>query len=297
MMMMIKQQKARKQEPIQRVRVVLRDLHENNLDVASIVTTAATGSAMAAMVKANEPPTVEGQQQLDQQLSNEPCPSTSTGKGGQQQPGTPQIVVGTIELNNLNGDVANHKEKEIGTSNQFETLTLIDEDDEEEQDRNCSNAHSSSSLLSSNNDNRSAEENNLHNASTLAIGEQHRRRSRRRSSQKDRRSAEDIDSIDQADSAVDVRHDEEEPNVFDDEVQEEDQKQHQQQKAGSNPNPSAAAVRRRKNQRQRSRQRRSPALAHRDQVDGGDGEEQKEPYEKAVTCLYWSLACWDCNIS
>ncbi|XP_061502667.1 heat shock protein DDB_G0288861 isoform X2 [Anopheles gambiae] len=274
-----------------------RDLHENNLDVASIVTTAATGSAMAAMVKANEPPTVEGQQQLDQQLSNEPCPSTSTGKGGQQQAGTPQIVVGTIELNNLNGDVANHKEKEIGTSNQFETLTLIDEDDEEEKDRNCSNAHSSSSLLSSNNDNRSAEENNLHNASTLAIGEQHRRRSRRRSSQKDRRSAEDIDSIDQADSAVDVRHDEEEPNVFDDEVQEEDQKQHQQQKAGSNPNPSAAAVRRRKNQRQRSRQRRSPALAHRDQVDGGDGEEQKEPYEKAVTCLYWSLACWDCNIS
>uniref|UniRef100_A0A182UAV7 Uncharacterized protein n=1 Tax=Anopheles melas TaxID=34690 RepID=A0A182UAV7_9DIPT len=293
MMMMIKQQKARKQEPIQRVRVVLRDLHENNLDVASIVTTAATGSAMAAMVKANEPPTVEGQQQLDQQLSNEPCPSTSTGKGG-----TPQIVVGTIELNNLNGDVANHKqEKEIGTSNQFETLTLIDEDDEEEKDRNCSNAHSSSSLLSSNNDNRSAEENNLHNASTLAIGEQHRRRSRRRSSQKDRRSAEDIDSIDRADSAVDVRHDEEEPNVFDDEVQEEDQKQHQQQKAGSSPNPSAAAVRRRKNQRQRSRQRRSPALAHRDQVDGEDGEEQKEPYEKAVTCLYWSLACWDCNIS
>uniref|UniRef100_A0A182USF1 Uncharacterized protein n=1 Tax=Anopheles merus TaxID=30066 RepID=A0A182USF1_ANOME len=281
-------------------KIINADLHENNLDVASIVTTAATGSAMAAMVKANEPPTVEvqQQQQLDQQLSNEPCPSTSTGKGGQQQAGTPQIVVGTIELNNLNGDVANHKqEKEIGTSNQFETLTLIDEDDEEEKDRNCSNAHSSSSLLSSNNDNRSAEENNLHNASTLAIGEQHRRRSRRRSSQKDRRSAEDIDSIDQADSAVDVRHDEEEPNVFDDEVQEEDQKQHQHQKAGSSPNPSAAAVRRRKNQRQRSRQRRSPALVQRDQVDGGDGEEQKEPYEKAVTCLYWSLACWDCNIS
>uniref|UniRef100_A0A6E8VP52 Uncharacterized protein n=2 Tax=gambiae species complex TaxID=44542 RepID=A0A6E8VP52_ANOCL len=276
-------------------KIINADLHENNLDVASIVTTAATGSAMAAMVKANEPPTVEGQHQLDQQLSNEPCPSTSTGKGGQQQAGTPQIVVGTIELNNLNGDIANHKEKEIGTSNQFETLTLIDEDDEEEQDRNCSNAHSSSSLLSSNNDNRSAEENNLHNASTLAIGEQHRRRSRRRSSQKDRRSAEDIDSIDQADSAVDVRHhDEEEPNVFDDEVREEDQKQ---QKAGSSPNASAAAVRRRKNQRQRSRQRRSPALAHRDQVDGVDGEEQKEPYEKAVTCLYWSLACWDCNIS
>lgn len=93
-----------------------RDLHENNLDVASIVTTAATGSAMAAMVKANEPPTVEGQQQLDQQLSNEPCPSTSTGKGGQQQPGTPQIVVGTIELNNLNGDVANHKVRSDCTS-------------------------------------------------------------------------------------------------------------------------------------------------------------------------------------
>uniref|UniRef100_A0A182JR45 Uncharacterized protein n=1 Tax=Anopheles christyi TaxID=43041 RepID=A0A182JR45_9DIPT len=269
-------------------KIINADLHENNLDVASIVTTAATGSAMAAMVTANGP-TLDAQQQ--DPSANEPCTSTSTGKGQQQQSlPQPQIVVGTIELNNLNGDVASNKqEKEIGTSNQFETLTLIDEDDEEEKDQNCSNAHSSSSLLSSNNDNRSTEENNVHNATTLAIGEQHRRKNRRRSSQKDRRSAEDIDSIDQADSAVDVTHEEEEPNVFEDEEEENELKQ----KSDSPNHMSAAAVRRRR--RPRSRQRRSPALQHRDMVDGG--EEQKEPYDKAVTCLYWSLACWDCNIS
>ncbi|XP_050075044.1 uncharacterized protein DDB_G0283697 [Anopheles maculipalpis] len=273
-----------------------RDLHENNLDVATIVTTAATGSALATMVTANGP-TAEQQQQLDQL---EPCPSTSTGKG--QQSPQPQIVVGTIELNNLNGDIASNKqEKEIGTSNQFETLTLIDEDDEE-KDRNCSNAHSSSSLLSSNNDNRSTEENNLHNANTLSIGEQHRNRNRRRSSQKDRRSAEDIDSIDQADSAVDVTH-EEEPHVFDDEEEEEEEEdveeseakkqQKQQQNGPNNHHVTAAAVRRRKNRR--SRQKRTPVLERQDVIDGE--EDRKEPYDKAVTCLYWSLACWDCNIS
>uniref|UniRef100_A0A182LV50 Uncharacterized protein n=1 Tax=Anopheles culicifacies TaxID=139723 RepID=A0A182LV50_9DIPT len=259
-------------------KIINADLHENNIDVATIVT---TGGAMAAMVTTNGP-TVE---QHDQ-LSLEPCPSTSSGKG--QHSPQPQIVVGTIELNNLNGDVASHKqEKEIGTSNQFETLTLIDEDDED-KDRNCSNAHSSSSLLSSNNDNRSTEENNLHNANTLSISEQHRSRSRRRSSQKDRRSAEDIDSIDQADSAVDVTH-EEEPNVFDDE---EDDRQKQLAAAETNH---SNAVHRRKNRRRRSRQRRSPVLLPQDMVDGE--EERKEPYDKAVTCLYWSLACWDCNIS
>uniref|UniRef100_A0A182WKY3 Uncharacterized protein n=1 Tax=Anopheles minimus TaxID=112268 RepID=A0A182WKY3_9DIPT len=259
-------------------KIINADLHENNIDVATIVT---TGTAMAAMVTTHGP--TAGQHD---QLSLEPCPSTSSGKG--QQSPQPQIVVGTIELNNLNGDVAGNKqEKEIGTSNQFETLTLIDEDDED-KDRNCSNAHSSSSLLSSNNDNRSTEENNLHNANTLSISEQHRSRSRRRSSQKDRRSAEDIDSIDQADSAVDVTH-EEEPNVFDDE---EDDRQKQHTVPGTN---NIQTAHRRKNRRHRSRQRRTPVLLPQDMVDGE--EERKEPYDKAVTCLYWSLACWDCNIS
>uniref|UniRef100_A0A182NJR9 Uncharacterized protein n=1 Tax=Anopheles dirus TaxID=7168 RepID=A0A182NJR9_9DIPT len=275
--------RVRIQEPIQRVRVVLRDLHENNLDVASIVTTTATGGALAAMVNANGPA-------VDQpdRLAIEPCPSTSSGRSGTgQQSPQPQIVVGTIELNNLNGDVVGNKqEKEIGTSNQFETLTLIDEDDEE-KDRNCSNAHSSSSLLSSNNDNRSTEENNVHNTATLSISEQHRRRGRRRSSQKDRRSAEDIDSIDQADSAVDVTH-EEEPNVFDDEEMQ-----------------TATRLQKRANtKRRRSRPRQRSTSARRAQntttvCDEEDEEEleKKEPYEKAVTCLYWSLACWDCSIS
>lgn len=274
-------------------KIINADLHENNLDVATIVTTAATGSALATMVTANGPTTEQQQQQqqLDQ-LSTEPCPSTSSGKVQQAQ--QPQIVVGTIELNNLNGDIASNKqEKEIGTSNQFETLTLIDEDDEE-KDRNCSNAHSSSSLLSSNNDNRSTEENNLHNANTLSISEQHRSRSRRRSSQKDRRSAEDIDSIDQADSAVDVTH-EEDPHVFEDEEEEgEEEEGGDHQKQHTRPNHVATA-RRRKNRRPRSRQKRTPVLPRQDVVDGE--EDRKEPYDKAVTCLYWSLACWDCNIS
>uniref|UniRef100_A0A182SAA5 Uncharacterized protein n=1 Tax=Anopheles maculatus TaxID=74869 RepID=A0A182SAA5_9DIPT len=274
-------------------KIINADLHENNLDVATIVTTAATGGALATMVTANGPTTEQQQQQQQQQqldqLSTEPCPSTSTGKVQQLQ--QPQIVVGTIELNNLNGDIASNKqEKEIGTSNQFETLTLIDEDDEE-KDRNCSNAHSSSSLLSSNNDNRSTEENNLHNANTLSIGEQHRSRSRRRSSQKDRRSAEDIDSIDQADSAVDVTH-EEDPHVFEDEEEDGEGNQKQQH---SRPNHVATTARRHKNRRPRSRQKRAAVLARQDVVDGE--EDRKEPYDKAVTCLYWSLACWDCNIS
>uniref|UniRef100_A0A182QJ02 Uncharacterized protein n=1 Tax=Anopheles farauti TaxID=69004 RepID=A0A182QJ02_9DIPT len=272
--------RVRIQEPIQRVRVVLRDLPEHNLDVASIVTTTATGvGTLAAMANTNGPAT----DQPDRAVIESCPPSTSSGRGastGQQSP-QPQIVVGTIELNNLNGDVVGNKqEKEIGTSNHFETLALIDEDDEE-KDRNCSNAHSSSSLLSSNNDNRSTEENNVHNAATLSISEQHRRRGRRRSSQKDRRSAEDIDSIDQADSAVDVTH-EEEPNVFDDEEL------------------PAQAQKRNSTRRRRSRNRQRSRSATREPVATlvyDEEEEKKEPYDKAVTCLYWSLACWDCSIS
>ncbi|XP_053672148.1 rho GTPase-activating protein gacH [Anopheles nili] len=255
-----------------------RDLHENNLDVTTIMTTAATtGSAMAAISNSCQP-NADSQHQQQDRLQLEPTPSTS--QGGSVQP---QIVVGTIELNNLNGDVASHRqEKDISASNQFEALTQIEEDDEE-KDRNCSNAQSSSSLLSSNNDNRSTEENNVHNAATLSISEQHRYRGRRRSSQRDRRSAEDIDSIDQADSAVDVTHE----DVFDDD----------DQVAAEQDEERTVVLRKRK---RRNRQRRSTRnmfpVADSDMVDGEETQ-TTEPYEKAVTCLYWSLACWDCNIS
>ncbi|KFB50426.1 AGAP005762-PB-like protein [Anopheles sinensis] len=291
------------------------DLHENNLDVASIAAggamTLAAMTSNGTIIKANGVPVCDPQQQQQQQdhdrLQAEPMPSTSQ----QQPPGgstatQPQIVVGTIELNNLNGDAVNIKEKEIGTSNQFETLTLIDEDDEEEKDRNCSNAHSSSSLLSSNNDNRSAEENNVHSAATLSISEQHARRKARRrsSSQKGRHSAEDIDSIDRADSAVDVTHVDEVPHTF----EEEDAVERKQDGAET-------VILRKRKSKKRS-QRRRPKVGTEaeatatgtplDAVDGQRGEEdeeddeeeeKKEPYDKAVTCLYWSLACWDCNIS
>uniref|UniRef100_A0AAG5D2Q4 Uncharacterized protein n=1 Tax=Anopheles atroparvus TaxID=41427 RepID=A0AAG5D2Q4_ANOAO len=280
--------------PLNQSKIINADLHENNLDVASI----AAGGAMslAAMasngtLKANGSAVPEQQQQQQNQehdrLQAEPMPSTSqTGT-----PPQPQIVVGTIELNNLNGDAVNIKEKDIGTSNQFETLTLIDEDDEEEKDRNCSNAHSSSSLLSSNNDNRSAEENNVHSAATLSISEQHRRRARRRSSsQKGRRSPEDIDSIDRADSAVDVATHGDDANAFEDD---------EQQRVTNGPHDEPVVLRKRKSKRRSQRRRTASTEMPQDAVDGVEEEEEekKEPYDKAVTCLYWSLACWDCTIS
>ncbi|XP_058121664.1 uncharacterized protein LOC131281757 isoform X1 [Anopheles ziemanni] len=289
-----------------------RDLHENNLDVASLAAggamTLAAMTSNGTIIKANGVAVCDQQQQQQQdhdRLQGEPTPSTSQQPGGSTAT-QPQIVVGTIELNNLNGDAVNIKEKDIGTSNQFETLTLIDEDDEEEKDRNCSNAHSSSSLLSSNNDNRSAEENNVHSAATLSISEQHARRKARRrsSSQKGRQSAEDIDSIDRADSAVDVTH-VDEPHTFEEDTVERKQ-------------DGAETVILRKRKSKRRSQRRRPTVGTEaaaaaaatgtplDAVDGqqeeddeeeDEEEEHKEPYDKAVTCLYWSLACWDCNIS
>ncbi|XP_058053771.1 uncharacterized protein LOC131205614 isoform X2 [Anopheles bellator] len=274
-----------------------RDLHENNLDLAGIATATTGAMSVAAMaVKSTD---------LDSANHLEPMPSTSQQQQAAEEGTTsggsppPLIAVGTIELNNLNGDVASNKEKEIASSNQFEPLALIDEDEErEEKDRNCSNAQSSSSLLSSNNDNRSSE--NVHHADTLAIGEQHRRR-RRRSAASKKNSAEDIDSIDQADSAVDVTHplgERETPFDDCDEEEERPSRRNHQQAGSGHP----VGVKRRNKPRNRSGSRRRQQTQTTPESvilqDEPDGEvKDNEVYEKTVTCLYWALACWDCSIS
>ncbi|XP_052862343.1 uncharacterized protein LOC128269041 isoform X2 [Anopheles cruzii] len=284
--------------PLNHSKIINADLHENNLDLAGIATATTGAMSLTAMaVKSTE---------LDTANHLEPMPSTSQQQQAAEEGTTsggsppPLIAVGTIELNNLNGDVASNKEKEIATSNQFEPLALIDEDEErEEKDRNCSNAQSSSSLLSSNNDNRSSE--NVHHTDTLAIGDQHRRR-RRRSAASKKNSAEDIDSIDQADSAVDpLAHPlGERETAFDDCDEEEDHPRRNHQQAGSGH---PVSVKRRNKPRNRSSSRRrqqTPATPEsvilQDEPDG-EVKDNNEVFEKTVTCLYWALACWDCSIS
>ncbi|XP_049547278.1 putative uncharacterized protein DDB_G0277255 isoform X2 [Anopheles darlingi] len=253
--------------------------------------------------------------------SEQPQPVEDDGAvGGRSSPSSTIVV--PIELNNLNGgDVAN-KEKEIATSNQFEALTLIDEDEEPEvKDRNCSNAQSSSSLLSSNNDNRSVE--NVHNGSTLAIGEQpqaqqnqqqkqqqqqqqqHSRQRRRSTASKKNSADEDIDSIDRADSAVDMVRAlaEREPHLF-------------EYLNNGVPylkrKPRTPCVVMMKKERRRNRSRKRSTVRRRSQqacglqamkpaekqelLDEVDGKKKKDPDDAAVECLYWSLVCWDCNI-
>ncbi|XP_035792343.1 uncharacterized protein LOC118466753 isoform X1 [Anopheles albimanus] len=306
-----------------------RELPEHHLDLATMAGITTGAMSLVSKGKADAGDTCEAMPQIATTelngLSTNPEAIASTSEqpppvedggavGGRSSPSSTIIV--PIELNNLNGgDVAN-KEKEIATSNQFEALTLIDEDEEPEvKDRNCSNAQSSSSLLSSNNDNRSVE--NVHNGSTLAIGEQHQAqpnqqqqqqhsRQRRRSTASKKNSAdEDIDSIDRADSAVDMvrAFADREPHLFeylDNGVPYLKRK------------PRTPCVVMVKKERRRNRSRKRTTVRRRTQqacgiqaakptekqelLDEVDGKKKKEPDDAAVECLYWSLVCWDCNI-
>uniref|UniRef100_A0A2M4AIE2 Uncharacterized protein n=1 Tax=Anopheles triannulatus TaxID=58253 RepID=A0A2M4AIE2_9DIPT len=319
-------------EPIQLVRVILRELPEHHLDLATMA-----GITTGAMSLVSKGPTdagavcdavpqiatteLNGSSTNPEAIANtseQPQPvEDGEAVGGRSSPSSTIVV--PIELNNLNGgDVATNKEKEIATSNQFEALTLIDEDEETEvKDRNCSNAQSSSSLLSSNNDNRSVE--NVHNGSTLAIGEQqqnkqqqqqqeqpqHNRQRRRSTTSKKNSADEDIDSIDRADSAVDMVRAlaEREPHLFeylDNGVPYLKRK------------PRTPCVVMMRKERRRTRSRKRSTVRRRSQqacslqatkptekqelLDEVDGKKKKDPDDAAVECLYWSLVCWDCNI-
>ncbi|ETN58097.1 hypothetical protein AND_010297 [Anopheles darlingi] len=320
-------------EPIQLVRVILRELPEHHLDLATMagITTGAmslvskgtndVGDTCDAVpqIATTELNGSSANPEAIASTSEQPQPVEDEGAvGGRSSPSSTIVV--PIELNNLNGgDVAN-KEKEIATSNQFEALTLIDEDEEPEvKDRNCSNAQSSSSLLSSNNDNRSVE--NVHNGSTLAIGEQpqaqqnqqqkqqqqqqHSRQRRRSTASKKNSADEDIDSIDRADSAVDMVRAlaEREPHLF-------------EYLNNGVPylkrKPRTPCVVMMKKERRRNRSRKRSTVRRRSQqacglqamkpaekqelLDEVDGKKKKDPDDAAVECLYWSLVCWDCNI-
>lgn len=173
-------------------------------------------------------------------------------------------AVELVVLNDLNGDIS---KKDIPTNNQFEALELIDEC--EEKDRNYSNAESSSSLLSSNNDSRSADY--MHNSATLAIGEarRHRRRNSYNNSKKD--SCENLDSIDHindndAVDAVKITAEEPRLDTF-------------------------------RQTKKKNKKKNHPNYRQGEPDDDDDETNKKDKDEKLVTCLYYSLVCWDCSIS
>lgn len=151
-------------------------------------------------------------------------------------------------------------QKDIPSNNQFETLELIDE----EKDRNYSNAESSSSLLSSNNDSRSADY--MHNSATLAIGESRRRLRRNSYNNSKKNSCENIDSID---------------HINDSDVAD-----------AVKLHPTADGPRL---DTFRSKKKNHKKPGQRQVVD--EQEDLAKQDDKLVTCLYYSLVCWDCSIS
>lgn len=164
----------------------------------------------------------------------------------------------SVELVVLNDLNGDISKKDIPSSNQFDALELIDEC--EEKDRNYSNAESSSSLLS-NNDSRSADY--VHNSATLAIGEARRRRRRDSYNNSKKDSCENLDTIDHindndAVDAVKVTSSVDEPRMD--------------------------AFRQ---QKKKNKKKTRP----------GDEDDTKDKDDKLVTCLYYSLVCWDCSIS
>lgn len=190
--------------------------------------------------------------------SNEPAGATAGSATACSSDGTVEFV----PLNDLNGDIT---KKEIPTSNQFEALELIDE----EKDRNYSNAQSSSSLLSSNNDSRSGDY--VHNSATLAIGEAARRRRRNSYNNSKKNSSENLDSIDHMNDsdtidAIKMTLPTEEPRL--------DTFRQSKKKNKKKNRPESKG-----------------------QLPDDEDESDKGKNEKLVTCLYYSLVCWDCSIS
>lgn len=246
----------RKTEPwtlggsLNQTKIINADLHDN-LNVGMTTATAAMSLTTMAANKTGE-------------TNNS---SNSTGPpadGAASCSGDGAQVVELVVLNDLNGDIS---KKDIPTSNQFETLELIDECDE--KDRNYSNAESSSSLLSSNNDSRSGDY--MHNSATLAIGETSRRRRRNSYNNSKKNSCENLDSIDHihdsdAIDAVKI------PSTTDE--------------------PRLDTFRRTKKKNKKKNRPRQEEPEENDEQ-----EDNKDKNEKLVTCLYYSLVCWDCSIS
>ncbi|XP_058835837.1 uncharacterized protein LOC131692677 isoform X3 [Topomyia yanbarensis] len=231
-------------------KIINADLHDN-LDVGMAT---ATGTMGLATIATNNIGEASG-------INNPLGPPSTLTNGGASCSVDGTEVVELVVLNDLNGD---NNKKDIPSSNQFDTLELIDEC--EEKDRNYSNAESSSSLLSSNNDSRSAEF--MHNSATLAIGETRRHRRRNSYNNSKKNSCENFDSIDHikdndAVDAVKIHSTADEPRL----------------------------------DTFRQKKKKNKKKIHAESTDEDETEERSQTNEKLVTCMYYSLVCWDCSIS
>lgn len=251
-------------------KIINADLHDN-LDVG--MATASGAMSIAAMTSKNPPVmTVALPPEEPGHSSGRSDPMASAGEGSSCGAASGEVMELSV-LNDLNGDIS---KRDIPTSNQFETLELIDECDE--RDRNYSNAESASSLLSSNNDSRSASD-YMHNTATLTIGEARRRQQQRRNSSYNnskKNSTENLDSIDH------LNDDCNDNNDAVDAV-----------KINGNANEPRLDAFRPAHQRKKSNKKKSRSTVK----PQADEDEKKEKDDKLVTCLYYSLVCWDCSIS
>lgn len=178
-----------------------------------------------------------------------------------------------VVLNDLNGDI---NKRDIPTGNQFDQLELIDECDE--KDRNYSNAESSSSLLSSKDNDSRRMDDYMHNSATLAIGEARRRRRRNSYNNSKKNSSENLDSIDHLNDNNDSDEDTAAGDVI-------DAVKINGARTANEPRLDTFRAQQKKAKKKKNKKKNVP------------DDEQRNKDDKLVTCLYYSLVCWDCNIS
>lgn len=249
---------------INHTKIINADLHDN-LDVGMATASGAMSlAAMASNSKAILATTVEADP--GGVCSGEPTLSDEVAGASCSSGEKIELVV----LNDLNGDI---NKRDIPSGNQFDQLELIDECDE--KDRNYSNAESSSSLLSSkDNDN-----DYMHNSATLAIGEARRRRRRNSYNNSKKNSSENLDSIEHLNDNNDSDVDTAAGDVID---------------AVKITGPRTANEPRLDTFRA---QQKKAKKKNKNKKKNVPDDEQRNKDDKLVTCLYYSLVCWDCSVS
>lgn len=254
----------RKTEPwtlggtMNQTKIINADLHDN-LDVG--MATASGAMSLAAMASSSKTIVDTGEPSGSSPIDLASTEATAECGSGE--------VVELVVLNDLNGDI--HK-RDIPTGNQFDQLELIDECDE--KDRNYSNAESSSSLLSSKDNDSRQMEDYMHNSATLAIGEARRRRRRHSYNTSKKNSRENLDSIDHLNDNNESDADEDAVDAV------------KINGAGTANEPRLDTF--------RAQQKKTKKKSKQKNVTD---DEQRNKDDKLVTCLYYSLVCWDCSIS
>lgn len=241
-------------------KIINAELHDN-LDVGK----ATASGAMSLDAMASNSKTVEDT------TEGEPsggCEPTSAEDAGASCSGE---KIELVVLNDLNGDI---NKRDIPTGNQFDQLELIDECDE--KDRNYSNAESSSSLLSSKDNDSRRMEDYMHNSATLAIGEARRRRRRNSYNNSKKNSCENLDSIEHLNDNNDSDEDAAAGDVIDAVKINGTRTAHE---------PRLDTFRAQQKKTKKKAKKNVP------------NNEQRNKDDKLVTCLYYSLVCWDCSIS